>query len=72
MRDMSKDNEILEVIKELAKVRGRKIPLPLLYRNVIKKEIYVSNKAIKNSLKRLEICGKIKTTELNSIELMDE
>lgn len=69
---MTKDQEILEVIRELAKTGGSRITLPLLYRNVVKKGIYTSSKAIQYSLKRLEICGKIKTTELNSIELVEE
>lgn len=68
---MSKDNEILEVIRELAKAQGNKISLPLLYRSVVKKGIYTSNKAIQGMLKKLEICGKIKTNELNSIELVE-
>lgn len=67
---MGKDNEILEVIRELAKTEGSRISLPLLYRNVVKKGIYTSNRAIQNSLKRLEICGKIKAVKLNSIELI--
>jgi len=69
---MTKDQEILEVIKELAKTEGNRITLPLLYRSVVKKGIYTSSKAIQNTLKKLEICGKIKTNELNSIELVED
>jgi len=68
---MSKDTEILEVIKELAKTQGNRITLPLLYRSVVKKGIYTSSKAIQSMLKKLEICGKIKTNDLNSIELVE-
>ena len=69
---MNKDHEILEVIKELAKTRGNRLSLSLVYRNILKEGIYTSNKSIQNALRRLETRGNIKATELNSIELLKD
>lgn len=69
---MSKDEEIFEVIKELAKTKGKTISLTLIYRNVAAKGIYTYNPNIKNALKRLETAGKIKTSSMNMIELLEE
>jgi hypothetical protein len=69
---MSKDEEILEVIKELAKNRGKIISLSLIYRNVMAKGIYTFKANIKNALKRLETRREIKATGMDSIELLEE
>lgn len=68
---MEKDKEVLEVIKELAKVKGSKVPLTSVYRNVAAKGIYKFDNNIRNALKRLETLGKIKATGMNSIELLE-
>jgi len=67
---MNKDDEILDAIKELANAKGNRLSLTPVYRAVVQRGIYTSNKSIHNALKRLEICGKIKATELDSIELL--
>lgn len=69
---MGKDQEILEVIRELADSRGKTVSLTLIYNQVSAKGIYTSNPAIKNSLKRLETRGKIKTTGMGAVELLEE
>jgi len=69
---MSKDEEILEVIKELAKNKGKIISLGLIYRNVMAKGIYTFKPNIKNALKRLETRREIKATGMDSIELLEE
>ncbi len=69
---MSKDDKILKVIKELAKGKGSKLSLTSIYRGVIQKGIYTSENYIRNALKRLEIRGKIKTGEMDQIELLPE
>ena len=68
---MGKDEQIFDVIKNLAQTRGKMIPLLLVYRSVIKRGIYTSKGNIRNALKRLEICGKIKAADLDSIELVE-
>jgi Fe2+ or Zn2+ uptake regulation protein len=69
--NMSKDDEILEVLKELAKSKGKMISLLLIYNTVVKKGVYTSKSSIHSALKRLEIRGKIKATNLGSIELLE-
>jgi len=69
---MGKDDEVLETIKELAKSKGNKLSVTSIYRTVVQKGIYTSEKHIKYALKRLEIRGKIKTGGMNQIELLIE
>ena len=69
---MSKDEEIFEAIKGLAKTKGKTISLTLIYRDIAAKGIYTYTPNIKNALKRLETSGKIKATSMNMIELMEE
>ena len=69
---MSKDDEVLETIKELAKSKGNKLLLTSIYRSVIQKGTYTSDKHIRNALKRLEMRGKIKTGGMNQLELLIE
>jgi len=68
---MGKDEQIFDVIKNLAQTRGNIIPLLLIYRSIIKRGIYTSKGNIHNALKRLEICGKIRAAALDSIELIE-
>jgi len=70
--EMSKDDEVLETIKELAKSKGNRIPMPAIYRSVVQKGTYTSDKHIRNALKRLEMRGKIKTGGMNQLELLIE
>lgn len=69
---MGKDDEVLETIRELAKVKGNKLSVTLIYRTVVQKGIYTSENYIRNALKRLESRGKIKTGGMNQIELLAE
>ena len=69
---MSKDDEVLQIIRELAKGKGNKLSVPSVYRAVVQKGIYTSEKHIKYALKRLEIRGKIKTGGMNQLELLIE
>jgi len=68
---MNRDEEILDVIRGLANAGGKTVSLTLIYRQVAGKGIYTANMAIKNSLKRLESQGKIKTTSMDKIELLE-
>jgi len=69
---MSKDDEVLETIKKLAKSKGNKLSVTSIYRSVVQKGTYTSDKHIRNALKRLEIRGKIKTGRMNQLELLIE
>ena len=69
---MSKDDEVLEVIKELAKSKGNRLSVTSIYSAVVQKGIYTSEKFIRHALKRLEIRGKIKTGGMNQLELLIE
>ncbi len=69
---MSRDSRVLEVIKELAKDKGRRLTLPVIYQSVINAGVYVSRKAIQDSLKRLEGLGKIKAEDLNHVLVLEE
>ena len=69
---MASNEEILEVLKPLVRIKGRVLPLSLVYRTLIKEGLYSSAKRIAKALKRLEISGKIKPVAFGmSIELMD-
>ena len=67
---MNRDEEILEVIRELAKAKGKTMSLTSVYRNVVAEGIYTNNFSIRNALKRLETRGKIKATGMDKIELL--
>jgi Fe2+ or Zn2+ uptake regulation protein len=68
---MDKDREIIEVIRELARTRGRVISITTVYKNITAKGIYTSNAGIKNALRRLETRGIIKSTTMDKIELLE-
>lgn len=69
---MSRDEEVLEVIKELAKTKGKALSLTSVYRNVAASGIYTNDLSIRNSLKRLETRGKIKASGMDTIDLLEE
>ena len=69
---MNKDDKVLETIKELAKSKGNKLSVTSIYRSVVQKGTYTSDKHIRNALKRLEIRGKIKIGGMNQLELLME
>ena len=67
---MDKDQEIIEVIRELAKTKGKIISVTTVYKNITAKGIYTSNTGVKNALRRLETRGIIKATTMDKIELL--
>lgn len=68
---MDKDQEIIKIIRDLARTGGRIISVTTVYKNITAKGIYTSNTGIKNALRRLETRGIIKSTMMDKIELLD-
>ena len=66
------NEEILKVLKSLARTKGKILPLSLVYRELVKEGLYSSVENISKALKRLEITGSIKQVAFGlSIELLD-
>jgi len=69
---MAGNEEVLQRLRSLARIKGRVLPLNLVYRTLIKEGLYSSTANISKALKRLEISGKIKPVAFGmSIELLD-
>lgn len=69
---MASNEDILKVLKSLARMKGRILPLSLVYKVLVKEGLYNSAENISKALRRLEIAGKIKQATFGlSIELLD-
>lgn len=70
---MTKSDEVLQILRNLARKNGNVIPLDQIHKILIKEGVFQSKKSVANCLRRLELVRKIKPINFGvSVELLEQ
>lgn len=70
---MTKSDEVLQILRNLAKDNGKIISLEQIHKVLIKEGVFQSKKSVANCLRRLEMVRKIKPINFGvSVELLEQ
>lgn len=70
---MTKSDEVLQILRNLAKKNGNVISLNQIHKILIKEGVFQSKKSVANCLRKLELVRKIKPINFGvSVELLEQ